>query len=111
MNTADQTTAHAAVERYQGWTNRETWALMLHVSNDQGLYHEFRDIVRPDGDAEQWALEGAVKDLAESYFTPDGYYEMTGDVIQNGSTWQAMQEIGSLWRVDWAEATAALLED
>jgi hypothetical protein len=103
---------HAAGERHQGWANRETWALMLHVNNDQGLCDLFRECARSYAAADGLNVQDAVKDLAESYFTPDAYYDMTGDVIQNnGPCWMAMQEIGSMWRVDWAEVTAALLED
>lgn len=104
--------AHTRVEGYQGWANRETWAFMLHVNNDQGLHESFRETAARAHAINPDRVQDAVKDLAETYFTPDGYYDVFGDVIQNNSPcYMAMQEIGSMWRVDWAEVTAALLED
>lgn len=102
---------HAATEKYQGWANRETWALMLWINNDQGLYETFRDATRGLRGVKSWIAEDTVKDLVEQYFTPDGWYEMTGDAFANAPTYAAAFEIGSLWRIDWAEVTAALLED
>ena len=37
MSTADKT--------YNGWTNYETWAVMLHLDNDEGTYTMVRDSV------------------------------------------------------------------
>jgi len=31
---------------YNGWTNRATWAVALHVNNDQGSCDNMRDVVR-----------------------------------------------------------------
>ena len=45
--------------RYNGWTNRETWAVALHVNNDEGwqesVLGELRDAVRAH---EGWEREG-----------------------------------------------------
>lgn len=32
-------------DTYNGWTNRETWAFMLYVTNDQGLAESARERV------------------------------------------------------------------
>ena len=33
-------------EKYNGWTNYETWVVNLWMSNDEGSYHYWTDIVR-----------------------------------------------------------------
>ena len=33
-------------ETYEGWSNRETWAINLHISNNEGDYRYFCDVAR-----------------------------------------------------------------
>jgi hypothetical protein len=94
---------------YQGWANRETWALMLHVNNDQALSETFREGARLNHE-ESGNVEEAAKDLAESVFTRQGWADYYGSEWPSWAA-DAAHEIGSLWRVDWSEVAAALLED
>lgn len=103
-----QLAAHHVVEQYNGWANRETWALMLHVGNDQGLYEMFRDGARLNRE-EGGDVADAAKDLAESIFTRRGYVDYYGGEWPDALA-DIAREIGSLWRVDWSEVAAALLE-
>jgi hypothetical protein len=32
-------------EEYNGWTNRETWGLALHIDNDQGLQEQASELI------------------------------------------------------------------
>ena len=32
-------------EKYQGWTNYETWLLALHIDNDRGMYEYVKEMV------------------------------------------------------------------
>src|SRR5690242_7741005 len=38
--------AWASRERYNGWTNRETWAVALHINNDQGWQESVHEALR-----------------------------------------------------------------
>jgi hypothetical protein len=33
-------------ETYEGWTNRETWAVALHINNDQGWQESVHEALR-----------------------------------------------------------------
>lgn len=68
-------------EEYNGWTNRETWACALHLSNTEWLYGLALAYARQD----EWG--GA---LAE---------------------WVMVGDVGSLWRVDWKAVRDGLVED
>lgn len=54
-------------DTYNGWTNRETWALALHVDNEEWLYTESREAVRR-GMRENWHnvwSDGEPRDLTQ----------------------------------------------
>lgn len=98
-------------ETYQGWTNRETWALMLHINNDEGLSEMFRQLVRMDGGAGQdWEREERVRDYATALLNPDEYREEYGEP-QGVELRRMASEVGSLWRVNWQEVVEALTEE
>jgi hypothetical protein len=73
-------------EDYNGWTNRETWAVGLHLSSDQDLQDEAKGM-----NSKQ--LEEFVDQLHEvSLETPEN------DLLRN-----MFIDIGSRWRVNWKE--------
>lgn len=88
-------------ETYNGWANRETWALMLWVNNDEGLQIDFRE--RAAGGVD------AVREWADVVFTRAGYVDFFGSEWPD-SLADVASEIGSLWRVDWAEVVESLSE-
>ena len=93
-------------EQYNGWTNRETWAFMLHVNNDNGLESDARDVVREHYRRAPIALEA----WAETMLTRSGYVEEFGSPWPDGLA-DIANDIGSLHRVDWQECARSLLAD
>lgn len=89
------------IETYNGWSNRETWAAHLWLSNDEGLYNECRRIVleNPEPHRAEQIIKEYVSELLDD-----------GDFDQD--TQNAMKaDIGSLWRVDWLEVAKAFAPD
>lgn len=87
---------------YNGWTNRETWAAHLHLTNTEWLLGEAREYARADG----WGdtLAGWVRDMFADVIDGSGDYAVQDVRLMVG-------DVGSLWRVNWKEIRDALLED
>jgi hypothetical protein len=108
------------IETYNGWTNRETWAVSLHLNNDEGLYYDLARILEEafledvDGSTREGWIRGvmsAVDSLSEwvEEILSFGYWEENGGMPRGI---QLMKEdVGSLWRVNWREIVEAELEE
>ena len=96
-------------EDYNGWRNRETWACVLHINNDQSL--------------QAWALE--LTEQLIGYHGPaaaligerivDGFQEMVEEAVEEGSEqarWAVMvlRDVGSFWRIDPIEVGESFVE-
>lgn len=109
-------------EKYNGWTNRETWAVALHINNDQGWQESVHEALRQDmaDDTEGvWnstrtlrvELEercgSIIRENVEGVLNPEedfGHHYVT-------QVLPARNDIGSLWRVNWTELGSAFLSD
>ena len=102
-------------DEYNGWINRETWALNLWLSNDQGLYGATMEVA----DA---AAECHKEDMLAVLYDDENEIDCTFAVgesilewfdndlreIMDATAYSEMREdIGSLYRVDAAELGAA----
>ena len=77
---------------HNGWTNRETWAAHLWITNEESLYTS--------------ALH------ANTGLLLNEYMEELLSLRQESETLQTMfDDIGSLWRVNWKEIHDAIKED
>lgn len=84
-------------DTYQGWTNRETWAAVLHLNNDQGMQEMARErLAESDEISHPRVMQGLVEELIEDFAA-----EVDGIAMMR-------DEIGSMWRVNWAEVAEAL---
>ena len=103
-------------ERYNGWSNRETWAVALHINNDQGWQEGVLEALRATYDeAKGWSLRAAADVIHENVEEVlDGLYaaatDNDNDKARSDYT-MIREDIGSLWRVDWTELGAAFLSD
>ncbi len=91
-------------DEYNGWTNRETWAVHLWLSNDEGMEQMARTTIA-SGDARGLKIHGddALQEDTELLLDP-AYHQWPE---QN-----AMREdVGSLWRVNWREVADAFRDD
>lgn len=95
-------------EKYQGWTNRETWAAALWLDNDEGLYNQSREIVREAVKREKeyplTKAEDALKEFLDEL--KDGCYEEG-----NKELCKMFKDIGSTWRIDMRELTESRFDD
>jgi hypothetical protein len=95
-------------EEYNGWTNRETWAVALHINNDEGLYYHALDMASGyDGDRdglaeaiEEWVTE--LLDMEEVLSAPPA---------QRKALISMSSDIGSLYRVDWLEVADSFIDE
>jgi hypothetical protein len=96
-------------ETYNGWSNRETWALVLHINNDQSL--------------QEWALE--LTEQLIGYHGPkapligerivDGFEDTLAEAAEEGSeqarwAFTVMGDVGSFWRIDPVEVGESFIE-
>lgn len=97
-------------EEYNGWKNRETWATMLHIDNDQGLLETALDYAKT-------ALEEHAGEESEARYclseTLQNWIEedllTRENIAGNQGLWLMLTDIGSLYRVNWREIADTLL--
>jgi hypothetical protein len=114
---------------YNGWTNRATWAVALHVNNDQGWQEQIHELAsayladvheeEPDGPEESSeddvsGFREALKDSVTALVDPLAYVEEFGDIEL--STWAngpglAARDIGDLDEVNWHELAESFIRD
>jgi hypothetical protein len=108
----------AMTDEYSGWTNRETWATALHLSNDHGVYLWCSEVAeeacRLAGEhAEQfdltpnyarWAGEAIEREVM-------GAFNDTEPMFDPEFVAMVLQDIGSQWRIDWDEVGASFVPE
>jgi hypothetical protein len=122
MNTVQRTDEQG----YNGWANHATWAIHLHLTNDQGLDSWAREIVTDayrseldsaesiaDADSDgSWARR--VARMAAADALADWFSEQMYDRLDDGADWRSLLILDLLPKgsdVDWREIVVALLDD
>ena len=92
-------------EEYNGWANRETWATVMHLSNDDGLQDMCRELVEGKG---KWSGGDAI----EAWVTGEVDELLHGSNVCGDGNWVAMliSDVGSFWRVDWQAVAESFIE-
>lgn len=97
-------------ERYNGWTNRETWNVHLWLSNDEYWYGRAREIAAAGPAFDPADPQKAMHDLAEEMaYSPLGVDVDDPDGIPASLASDLVTHALAL--VDWAEIVAAFRED
>lgn len=76
------------MENYNGYSNRETWAVALHIGNTEAIYNEFKHAM--------WA-DSAIG-ISSFFYNCKDY----------GLFAKALEDIGDLALVNWAEVAEAV---
>lgn len=101
------------MEEYNGWANRETWATMLHIDNDQVLLETALDYARQEIDqAEGDDSSIAIYELAQviqNWIEED--LLTRENIAGNEGLWLMLSDIGSLYRVNWREIAESLISN
>lgn len=99
-------------EKYNGWTNYETWAVNLWLTNNQGIYLYMKDRAteakeednRHEFDKPEYRLAGKIQWHCDNLLhTPRAYHGLPGfarDLLE-----------GALEEVNWTEIAEHFLED
>jgi hypothetical protein len=102
-------------DEYSGWSNRETWALVLWIDNDQGLYNEAREkvkeIIKNIDDDKRVKEKTWKRDEAMVFVTEDTLKEwledMRSEAFEDPANFKGVlkmwDDIGSDYRIDWRE--------
>ena len=102
----------AREDTYEGWANRETWAVNLWLANDKPLYDDVRHLAQvaresTDGGPERDAvydLEARIREYVEEFVLGDDPMGTLGGIRTDLLT-------GALGKVDYREIAEAWLED
>lgn len=116
QNTKAAKTVKATDEGYQGWKNHATWAVALHLDNDQGG----QDLILNDYIPEIREESKSAENVTDDIWTADEYVKFTLADRLRSDVEDAAEEVsnpmlkdvldGALSDVDWAEIAKSFIE-
>ena len=89
-------------DEYNGWTNRETWATALYINNDEGLISPLLEVAE---------LHESVGELAREIELFIDEVMDFNNISTNRNAFIMLQDIGSLYRVNWYEIASSLMSE
>jgi hypothetical protein len=96
-------------DEYNGWTNRETWAVKLHRDNDEALNDYAWEYARHWEEASE---ERSTYDLGQDLknWIEEDLLTLE-NIAGNRGLWLMLTDIGSLYRVNWLEIAQTYAEE
>jgi hypothetical protein len=89
------------IQEYNGWSNRETWATNLWLTNDYGMTKDleiyFQELHNEEGKTTSEIMR-KFADYIENYTN-----ELLAFENLNSTTYSMLTDIGSIYRVNWRE--------
>ena len=106
-------------EEYNGWKNRETWAIQLHLSNNEGDYEAMSpsadQFVREQADYGDDPTGRTAVGLMADYiqaWTEQVYEQvLDGETIPTPEARMFVADVGSWWRADFYEIATHWIDD
>jgi hypothetical protein len=89
-------------QEYNGWTNRETWATALYINNDEGLINPLNEVAK---------LHDNLNDMAEEIESFINEVLDFDNISTNRNAFLMLQDIGSLYRVNWREIAESIMSE
>lgn len=94
-------------DEFQGWRNRETWAVGNHTNNDKGFFLYLYGVYKRMVQVESETADKYFTDWLASHF--DELKDMPFNEHRDENVLRMLLDIGSLWRVDWDEVAKHLI--
>ena len=106
--------------KYNGWTNRETWAVALHIDNNEWTHNhrnQMLDKIKSSKKkVESWTDEEHIRFTFSDKLKE--WVEGMADSFFNGTRGShardiklMVEDVGSLWRVNWQEIADNWIRD
>jgi hypothetical protein len=98
-------------EKYNGWTNRETWAVKLWLDNEEGLQTEALCLAENSKESEYATrhLADNLEDFVTSLLDMEEVFN--AEPAQRRVLISMSSDIGSLYRVNWWEIAESYLSE
>ncbi len=98
-------------ERYNGWTNYETWSVPLHIDNEQGSYNYWRERAREILTNAEPTDYSSKEEMAKIDLANALKDEITeGNPLQDASLYSQLLT-GALGSVNWDEIAGHYIDD
>ncbi len=91
-------------EKYNGWTNYETWCAHLWMTNDESSYHAARAIVSDWMTSDMEAPESRAADSLREWWADQNDPGFAGSFVSDMLS-------AAMDRINWHEIVAAFAED
>lgn len=103
-------------DTYNGWVNRETWAIALHINNEPAMQEAAlfeAEYLLPDTDYANTGEVGLGKLEQIGEAIVENLQETLKELMSfnQEATWNIINDIGSFWRIDLVELGEAFAQD